>query len=152
MVCGSWSPISLNHWLPLFVLVHVVYNLVPLFDDSNQLSHELLISTFVLLIPVFLWERTRNLIITSAVIFSICGVLTESVCRSQFREVKLSHTRFVEKTPELILHISLPLFQILLLSSAMSKHPQRSVSQWIPQYVNIASWHWRVNQLSFSAH
>lgn len=42
------------------------------------------------------------------------------VCRSD------GHTRFVEETPELVLHIRLPLLQILLLGSAMSTRSQRS--------------------------
>lgn len=42
--------------LPLPVLVHVVDDLVALFDDGDQLGHQLLLPALVLLSPVFLWE------------------------------------------------------------------------------------------------
>lgn len=37
-----------------------------------------------------------------------------------FSEHEAKQTWFVEKTPQLVLHVSLPLFQVLLLCSAMS--------------------------------
>lgn len=54
-------------------------------------------------------------------------VLIESVCsRHAQRSEATAHTGFVEETPQLVLHVGLPLFQILLLGPATSKHSRRS--------------------------
>lgn len=46
--------------LPLPVLIHAVDYLVALFDDGDQLRHQLLLPTLVLVCPVFFWRGEKN--------------------------------------------------------------------------------------------
>lgn len=117
---------SPRHSSPLPVLVQAVDDGVPLLDDGHQLLHQHLLPHPVLLGPVLLCRakargRTGNYTAEGAQKFGARGRDPRGEApreKRRQREPGRCFTWLVEEAAQLVLHVRLPLLQVLLLEAA----------------------------------